>query len=161
MWGQIGVKDKRAERGVHDRPASGQTIGGRAGRGGEDQAVGPEGGDILPVDIGLQLDHPGQCALVDDRVIHRDILGNPLSLPVDRRAQQDPLGDFIGSLKDRVQGRIEPPPASPRSRNPRPPRLTPRIGTSRAPTRRATDKSVPSPPRTRRRSTSPGRSDLR
>ena len=47
--GQMGVSTAHRQQRVEDRPAGREVVGGRAGRGGDDQAVGAEAGDQVAV----------------------------------------------------------------------------------------------------------------
>ena len=67
--------------GVGDGPAGGQGVGGGAGGGGDDQAVGPVGGEVFVVDPGGEFGDAGQGPLVDHRVVQDVFLPDGLTIP--------------------------------------------------------------------------------
>ena len=77
---QIGREHHRVHRREHDGAARGEAIGRRAGRGRDDQPVGPVAGGELPVDRHLQTDDAAHRRLGDDHVVERGVLGEPLAL---------------------------------------------------------------------------------
>ena len=157
-------RDRREHDGVHGGKENGtagrEVVGGRAGRRRDDQAVGPVADGVAAADRDGQIHDAAHRRLGDDHVVQRAVLPDRLAAPDQARGQQHP---FFRSPCGRPG-----PPRAPGSisssvvavRNPSPPRLTPRIGTPRSPMARAMDSSVPSPPSTTRRSTSPGSSSL-
>ncbi|MNJ39114.1 hypothetical protein D3C77_339790 [compost metagenome] len=73
--------DDGIELGVHDRPARRQRVGGRAGRGGDDQAVGFLAADELAIDVDLEFDHPRRLARVQYHVVERVALADGFGMP--------------------------------------------------------------------------------
>ena len=134
------------EIGLDDGTAAGERVGGRAGRGGDDDAVAAVGVDEAPVDRGLEVEgaagvHFGEHDVVQGERAH----GSGAALLEPGREERAPvLGDSVPASTDSTSSSIEAGLTS--VRNPRRPRLMPSRGTGRPATRRAAYRSVPSPP---------------
>src|SRR5947208_15551967 len=63
---------ERRHRGMQDRALRRHRVGGRAGRRGDDHAVGAQGVDELAVDQQVELDQPPLRALADDGLVEGD-----------------------------------------------------------------------------------------
>src|SRR5699024_5216359 len=64
-------EDERFDLGPDDGTAGGERVRGRAGGGGEDDAVAAEGGYGAGVDAEDDVDHPGFRGLLDGRLVER------------------------------------------------------------------------------------------
>ena len=78
-WGNIGTSTTRVEGRVHDGAAAGERVGGRAGGGGDDQAVGPLPVDETVVDGQIEFDHLGRGAGVHHHIV--ESVGMVTTLP--------------------------------------------------------------------------------
>ena len=67
--GANGCHDNARHLRVNNRPAGGHRIGGGAGGRGYNQTVGPEGGQIVVIDVGGDQRKPGQGPGIDHDVV--------------------------------------------------------------------------------------------
>jgi hypothetical protein len=67
--GTDGSDEHGVDAGHDDGAIGGEVVGGRTGGGGDDDAVGAEGGDELAVDFDGEVAHAGDGALGDDHVV--------------------------------------------------------------------------------------------
>ncbi|MNJ18384.1 hypothetical protein D3C77_126840 [compost metagenome] len=81
--------DDGIELGVHDRTARRQRVGGRAGRRGDDQAVGLLAADELAVDVDLELDHARRFARVQHHIVERIALADGFGMTAHFGLQQE------------------------------------------------------------------------
>ncbi len=83
--GTDGVDDDGVDRGHNDGAIGGEVVGSGAGWGGDDDAVGAEGGDELLVDLDGVVAHAGDGALGDDDVVEGVPLLHELAIAEDGR----------------------------------------------------------------------------
>ena len=137
---------------VEDWSAGRQIVGGRAGRGGDDQSVGPESADQGVVHVHRQIEHSRQRGLVDHRIVDDAVSGGIAARRLDGHQEAFPTHLVGATFEHCVQHRYKRLSAGCSVRKPRVPMLMPRMGVpSIAP--RVTERRVPSPPSTTTRST--------
>ena len=134
---------------MHDRAARRQVVRGRSGGRRDDEAVGLDVADELPVDVHVDLDHARQRAARDDDVVEGERGRRRVAPRVRSAAQHQPRFDVRapGEQRPRARSVISARPTS--VRKPSRPRLMPSSGTSPgrvARPRCAASSSVPSPP---------------
>ena len=91
----------------HDRPARRERVGGRAGRGGDDHAVGRVRGEERAVDLDLEARQPPGVDLLEHRLVEREPAAarGPRRLDVD--LEHHALGDLVVAGEQRVEGGVE------------------------------------------------------
>src|SRR5207244_4581006 len=92
-------------RGVEDRARRLDGGGGRAGRRGDDYAVGAQGVDELAVDQQVELDQAPLRALADDGVVERDGPQDRFIISFYFSFQQRALFNAVPALEDRADAR--------------------------------------------------------
>ena len=131
---------------VEDRAAGRERIAGRAGRAGDDEAVGDERGEVRVVDGDVEPADAGQRAAGDDDVVERDVahVVDRLAVAQDPALERHPLVDREAAARRSWPRTASSSPASAFERKPTLPRLMPRIGTSTSATRadRAQERAV-------------------
>ena len=101
---------------VDDRAAGRERVAGRAGRAGDDEAVGDERGEVRVVDLDVEPADAGQRAAGDHDVVEGEVAVTGrwrASAPCGRAAAQDPalerhpLVDPVVAVDDRAEDRLE------------------------------------------------------
>ena len=135
---------------VEDRAAGRERIAGRAGRAGDDQAVGDERREVGVVDGDVEPADAGERAAGDDDVVEGDVarVVDRLAAAQDPALERHPLVDREVGPSTILARTASSSPASAFERKPTLPRLMPRIGTSTSATARTARRNVPSPPST-------------
>src|SRR5216117_4168977 len=93
---------ERRHRGMQDRALRRHRVGGRAGRRGDDHAVGAQAVDELAVDQQVELDQPPLRALADDSLVERDGLQDRFIISSYFSFQQRPLFNAVPALENRA-----------------------------------------------------------
>src|SRR5204862_2601406 len=96
---------ERRHRGMQDRALRRHRVGGRAGRRGDDHAVGAQGVDELAVDQQVELDQAPLRALADDGLVERDGLQDRFIISLYFSFQQRALFNAVPALEDRADAR--------------------------------------------------------
>src|SRR6266850_1410258 len=93
---------ERRHRGVQDRALRRHRVGGRAGRRGDDHAVGAQRVDELAVDQQVELDQAPLRALADDGLVERDGLQDRFIVSSYFGFQQRALLDAVLAIENRA-----------------------------------------------------------
>ena len=88
---------------IDNRPAAGQRVGGGAGRGGDDQAVGAIGVQKPSVQKGLHIDHSRDIALMDHHIVQGVRLADHAAVAHDLGVQQQAAGFAELAVQHAVQ----------------------------------------------------------
>jgi len=107
---QVGTDggDQHSVNAGHDNGAvGGEVVGGRAGWGGDDDAIGAEGGDELIIDLDGEVSHAGDGALRDDDVVEGVPLLDELSVAQDLGAHHAADFDLGAVVAPGFQGGVE------------------------------------------------------
>ena len=140
------------QRRVQDRPAGGQRVGGGAGGRGDDQAVGAQVVDELPVDAHLELDQAALGALGDRHVVEREHVEHALAARAAPAAASSMRASVTYWPSSIAPDGVEHVSIEMSVRKPSRPWLTPTSATSKGASVRAMLSMVPSPPMTMARS---------
>ena len=98
--GAYGSDHDYVKRGLYDRPACREGIGCRSCRSADYKAVRLVVRHLLVVNICLQVDDPGERALVDDNIVQDLVMAYLLSFAMKGCLEADPGLDGIFSLQD-------------------------------------------------------------